>query len=63
MVPVSEGEEARVKNQDLDYAREEDKANLSYETGYVRHRLSMAIVTAAVSYWPEIILENESSGD
>ena len=40
--------EARVKKQDLAWARGEDeeKANLAYETGYIRRKLSMAIVTA-----------------
>ena len=40
--------EARVKKQDLAWARGEDadKTNLAYETGYLRRRLSMAIITA-----------------
>ena len=39
---------ARVKKQDLALARGEDeeKANLAYETGYIRRRISQAIVTA-----------------
>ena len=37
-----------MKQQDLAWARgeDEDKTNLAYEVGYIRRRLSMAIVTA-----------------
>ena len=40
--------EARVKQQDLAWARgeDEDKTNLAYEVGYIRRRLSRAIVIA-----------------
>ena len=40
--------EARVKKQDLAWGRgeDEDKTNLAFEVGYIRRRISMAIVVA-----------------